>query len=79
MVDTIADQLLTIGLISAKRIEIVLIMFLQWLLGTGSVNTTARSDASYAMHTDQVNTLPIIPSPGQSGFIFFSLLLSDFK
>ena len=56
-----------IGLISAKRTKIELIMFLQWLLGTGSVNTTARSDASNAMHTDQVNTLPSMPSSSRSG------------
>ena len=54
MDDTVADELVAIGLTSAKRIKIVLIMFLQWLLGTGSVNTTTRSDASNAMHTDQV-------------------------
>ena len=84
MDDTVADELVAIGLTSAKRIKIVLIMFLQWLLGTGSVNATACSNASNAMHTDQVNTLPNNPlhcvarsvwHACQDNFIFIQLVI----
>ena len=55
MVDTSHRSIVHKWFISAVRIKIVFNLFLQWLLGTGSVNTTARSDAPNAMHTDQVN------------------------
>ena len=52
-------------------------VFLQWLLGTGSVNTTTRSDASNAMHTDQVRKKHSIVS-SWSGMKLFQLVSIKF-